>query len=172
MRLPQIGRANGRTIDRARPETGKAATPRRGQGDLGETLMETLATVVVIGIAMTALLAGIGTAIRMSGNHRSRAGADVALEVAAEAVKVYPVAGATCGAMTTSTYAGAIGSTNLPATQLPTGWTNSNLSITAASCVTVNGVSLPKITIKATGPVSGNNVAVSESVDVVRRSVT
>lgn len=123
---------------------------RRGGGDAGETLVELLITVTLLGIVIVALLAGLATAVRLSDTHRAQANADVALEAAAEAVKA---AGPDdCGG---TPYNEALASVNLPS-----GWSQSDLSVTGCS-----GSPLQTITIHATAP-DGNS---SEAIDVVKR---
>jgi hypothetical protein len=53
----------------------------------GETLVETLITVAVVGIAFVAILAGIFTALRVSDYHRKTTTADIVLRNYAEIVK-------------------------------------------------------------------------------------
>lgn len=126
----------------------------------GETLVEVMMTVAIVSIAVITIVTGIGAAIRFSSSHRSSANSGIAVVAGAEAVKSYSGGSATCATLTPSTYSAA-----LVGVPVPTGWT---LSISAASCVAVNGASLPKVTVVATSP-DGNAV---ESVDVVRRSLT
>lgn len=136
----------------------------RGRGDIGETLVEILATITILGIAGVAILSGIGTSIRLSGTHRTQANMDVALVAATEAVKSYtPVLAPTCLTLSITSYAGALSSLS----GLPTGWSAANVSITSATCTTVNGVSLPKIGVRVTAP----GGTASKSIDVVRRSL-
>ncbi|MGI5246193.1 type IV pilus modification PilV family protein [Dactylosporangium sp. CA-139066] len=74
----------------------------RGEpNDRGETLIELLVTVIIMGVAMVALVGGIATSIRMSDIHRKQAQAGAYLRAFGEAI-----AGATyveCAG--TSTYA-------------------------------------------------------------------
>jgi type II secretory pathway pseudopilin PulG len=139
--------------------------PRRATGEAGETLVELLVTVTIMGIAVVGLVTGIGTAIRLSGTHRTQASTGLVLVTAAEAVKGFsaPSAPDTCSPTLKDDYAPAL--TGL--TSLPAGWSSSNLSITEVTCPSVNGLVLPKVTVKATSP----NGEATESVDVVRASV-
>lgn len=134
---------------------------RAGTGEAGETLVEVLMTVAIIGIAMVSILAGIGASIRFSATHRTAASSGVALLAAAEAVKGASGGSATCATLSTSTYASAVA-----AAPRPSGWSSADVSIASAACVAVNGVALPRITIVATAPAGG-----TESLTVVRRSV-
>ena len=130
--------------------------------EAGETLVEVLMTVAIIGIAMVSILAGIGASIRFSATHRTAAGSGVALASAAEAVKGASGGSATCATLSTSTYATAVATA-----PRPSGWSSADVTIESASCVAVNGIALPRITIVATAPAGGS----VESLTVVRRSV-
>ena len=55
--------------------------------DNGETLIEVLATIIILGTAIAALLAGISTAVLNSSNHRDLATGNALLRSYAEAVK-------------------------------------------------------------------------------------
>lgn len=60
---------------------------RRGEGgDGGFTLIELLVTVVIMGLAVAALMGGLGTAIIVSDQHRQQAVAGAAVRSYAEAV--------------------------------------------------------------------------------------
>jgi type II secretory pathway pseudopilin PulG len=130
---------------------------RRLRGQAGETLAEVMLTIAILGIAAVALLGGIGTAIRLSTVHRSHASADVAITNAAEAVK--SATAVSCASLTTSSY-----SSSFSGIDLPPGWSPSNLSITSATC---DSLQLQTIRIRATSP--GSNPSV-ETVDVLKRS--
>jgi type II secretory pathway pseudopilin PulG len=134
---------------------------RRCRGEAGETLVELLITVSILGIAVVALLFGLATAVRLSGTHRTQSNAGVVVEAAAEAVKVAtPVACGSLGVGSTA-YNSALDTV----TDLPSGWTRSNLSITNRACSGAP-LQLQTITVRATAPDGGS----SETVDVVKRS--
>jgi type II secretory pathway pseudopilin PulG len=135
----------------------------RLRGQAGETLVEVMMTVAIVSIAMVSIMAGIGASIRFSSSHRSSADAGLVVEAAAEAVKSWSGGGATCATLTAATYAPA-----LTGLALPSGWSPADVAISAASCVTVNGVARPQVTVTATSP-DGQSV---ESITVVRRSLT
>ena len=151
--------------DPARDPLGTAPRPassiRAGRGDAGETLLETLVTVTILGIAVVALLAGIGATLRLSSTHRDLANADVVLDIGAEAVR--GATPPTCSALTVASYQPAITAIT---TTLPSGWTTSRLTITGATCDNASTLKLQTITVKATAPGSTAN----EFVSVVRRS--
>lgn len=129
----------------------------------GETLVEVLVTVVVLSLSVLGIVTGIGAGMRIAHEHRDMASSTVALVLAAEAVEGYSASGATCGTLGASTYAAALSSVS----DLPPGWSTSNLSIAAASCATVAGTALPRVTVRATPPDGSGAV----TLDVVRRSI-
>lgn len=55
--------------------------------DSGETLAEVLVAVMILGIAVVALMGGLGASAVGSDNHRARASAEVALRGHAEAIR-------------------------------------------------------------------------------------
>jgi prepilin-type N-terminal cleavage/methylation domain-containing protein len=59
----------------------------RGKGDAGVTLVEILFAIVIIGVAVSALFAGLGTGALSSKSHRDLATADTVLRSYAEAAK-------------------------------------------------------------------------------------
>ena len=85
---------------------------RRAEGERGETLVEVLIALGILGIAFVAILAGMATSINLSGRQRGQANADVVLVSAAESVKSQQYV----ACATASTYP-ASGVT------LPSGWT-------------------------------------------------
>ncbi|MGV9266166.1 type IV pilus modification PilV family protein [Kitasatospora sp. NPDC003701] len=70
--------------------TGPARRPRRHRGEEGETLVEALVTVTLLGVAFVAILGGIGTAIISSATQRKVTGADSIVRSAAERVVSSP----------------------------------------------------------------------------------
>ena len=70
--------------------------------DRGETLIELLVTVVIMGVAVVALVGGIATSIRMSDIHRKEATAGTAVRDYAEAIENAVAGGAyvSCAAKT------------------------------------------------------------------------
>ncbi|MEX2267139.1 MAG: type II secretion system protein [Acidimicrobiia bacterium] len=141
--------------------------PFDARGERGDTLVELLITITVVGITATALLAGFATAIRLSGTHRGQANADVVLVSAADSVKNQ--AYVACPLVTVLSYNPTQGVT------LPSGWAASNVTITSVkgwngsafvTCPLIDG-KLQLITITASTPGGG---ASTESVDVVKRN--
>lgn len=78
---------------------------RRGSGDEGETLVEVLATIVIMGITVVAILGAIANAILLSTTHRKQAAAGAYVRAFAEAIENNVAAStsayAPCGAATT-----------------------------------------------------------------------
>src|SRR6185369_1991475 len=61
--------------------------------DRGETLIELLVTVVILGTAVVAIVAALATAIRVSDIHRKQASAGAYVRAYAEALETYVAAG-------------------------------------------------------------------------------
>jgi len=136
------------------------------RNERGDTLVELLITITVVGISFVALLSGLATAIRLSATHRGQANADVVLVSAAESVKNQSYVA--CPDVTLLSYDPTQGVT------LPSGWSSSDVAITSVkgwngtafvSCPPIDG-KLQLITITATTP-DGES---TENVDVVKRS--
>ena len=70
-----------------------------GRSEHGETLVEILVTVAILGLAATALLGALGTVTSASSLHRHQATAEIAIRDYAEAVRA--VGYRDCGAPTT-----------------------------------------------------------------------
>ncbi|MEU4954076.1 type II secretion system protein [Streptomyces lavendulae] len=66
--------------------TGPARRPRRPRGEEGETLIEVLVAVVLMGVAFVTVFGGIGTAIISSVRQQKVTGADSVVRSAAEKV--------------------------------------------------------------------------------------
>ena len=139
------------------------------RSERGDTLVEVMMTVAILAVAFVGILAGLATAIRLSGIHRGQANADVVLTSAAESVKNQTYIA--CPVVIVTSYNPTSGVT------LPSGWSSSNVTITAvqkwngtafqASCPgTDQGLEL--VTITATTP-DGKS---TESIDVLKRVQT
>ncbi|MFB7176106.1 prepilin-type N-terminal cleavage/methylation domain-containing protein [Streptomyces sp. NPDC056257] len=70
--------------------TGPARRPRLRRGEEGETLIEVLVAVVLMGVAFAAILGGMGTAIISSAAQQKVTGADSVIRSAAEKVVSAP----------------------------------------------------------------------------------
>ena len=81
----------------------------------GESLIEVLITVVILGLAVVAILSALGTLVRGTDIHRQQSNATVVAENAAEAIKGNGTAFVTCA--TPADYAAAVAGTTRP-----TGW--------------------------------------------------
>lgn len=62
----------------------------RRQSERGDTLVEVLMAVIVVGVAFVGILMGLGTSIRLSGVDRSNANIRTLLTSSAESVKSQP----------------------------------------------------------------------------------
>ena len=153
---------------------------RRATEEAGESLVELLVAVVILGIAITALITGIGVGITSSSLHRHQADGNTALLAASESIKAN--AHVTCAG--TSDYSPTI----VPP---PTGWTptvqsvaywdgtytaagDMNWASTKAQCLTLSGgtpgysefggqVQLQKVTVSVT-----NGKDVTLTIDVLK----
>jgi prepilin-type N-terminal cleavage/methylation domain-containing protein len=132
----------------------------------GDTLIEVLVAVAILGVAFVGVMAGLGTSVNLSGRHRGQANADIAVVSAADSVKNQTYV--SCPSASASSYSATSG------VSLPPGWAASNVIITAikfrigtawsATCpATDQNVQL--LTITATAPNGGS----TESLDVVKR---
>jgi type II secretory pathway pseudopilin PulG len=131
----------------------------------GDTLIEVLIAVTILGIAFVAILAGLATTINLSGRQRGQANASVVLVSAADSVKNQ--AYVDCA----TSYSASSGVT------LPAGWSTSDLTISSikyrsgtAWSATCPGPdqNVQLVTITATAP-DGRS---AESVDVVKRATS
>jgi type II secretory pathway pseudopilin PulG len=151
---------------------------RRGccSGEHGETLVELLFTIVIMSVAFGAVLSGVGTAAKLSGDHRGQASAAVVLADAADSVKSQTLNGyVQCNAVTTSSY----NPTNGVTAPSGTGWTplSSRVTIVSpikgwtgsawAACTSGStDKNLELITIQVTTPGATPTI---ESIDVIKR---
>lgn len=87
---------------------------RKQKNEAGETLIEVLSAIIILGIAIAALLAGLGSTVSNSARHRDLATGNALLRSYAEAVKQSTRAG----------YVNCASNYNVPATaySLPNGW--------------------------------------------------
>lgn len=67
--------------------TGRPGRLERAADQAGDTLIEIVVTVMIMSVSVVGIIAGIATAIALSGVHRSQADVSAALVSAAEAVK-------------------------------------------------------------------------------------
>jgi len=131
-------------------------------GDTGETLIELLVAIVILGIAVVAILGGIVVVVESSSMHRRQAQAQNGLRAWAEQISA-----ATYNDCATA------GSFNLPSPSLPSGfspdvtavryWTGTSFS---NSCVADNGIQ--KVTLRV-AVANGLYPGFTQSLDVVVR---
>jgi hypothetical protein len=100
--------------------------------DRGETLIELLTTVILMGIAVVAIVGGIGTSILMSDIHRKQATAGTNVRNYAEAIQSMLPSGGYVACATTGAYASPSGFS------VPSGYTK---SVVAGSMKYWNGSS-------------------------------
>ena len=140
----------------------------RGRGERGETLVELLVTVVIMGSAIVALVAGVATAIASSDTHRQDATAEGVLRAFAErTVDPRDVPYVDCA--TTASY-----STTPTGFTAPSGW---SLSITGVSYLQADksysgacpspDLGAQQITLRAVSPHTKNGA--DQSIVVVKR---
>lgn len=157
------------TLDTLRAGRRRPRHPEGGtrSGERGETLIELLVTVLILGTAVVALVGGLGLAVRVSDMHRKQATAGAAVRAFAEALQTKVAANPTgyeeCALNTSASYTSAYAGP-------PTGYTASidvvmywNGSAFVATCSPDLGVQRISITV------ASNDGRASESLDVVLR---
>lgn len=121
---------------------------RRGRGEAGETLVETLVAVAILGIAGVSILGGLMASIVGSDYHRHQATAETLVRAAAEAVK-----GATyqpCPATYTLPSPGAGFASAITRVEYWSGTTVGNPNAFLPNCVTAGDQGLQRITLTVT----------------------
>ncbi|GAA2330583.1 prepilin-type N-terminal cleavage/methylation domain-containing protein [Dactylosporangium salmoneum] len=139
--------------------------------DRGETLIELLVTVIIVGVAVVALVGGIATSIRMSDIHRKQAQAGAYVRAFGEAIvnsvrTGVPTTYTACAGMLTYWTAYPAhpdgGTAYIPAITGVKYW-NPTSKAFEASCITDSGVQ--KVSLK----VSTSDNKVAETLDVIIR---
>jgi type II secretory pathway pseudopilin PulG len=161
------------------PRAGGAMIWKRALGDAedGETLLELLMTVAIIGIAFVAILGAIFTVIRVSDYHRKTTTADVILRNFAESMKqangTYQYVPCSSAGATVS-YAAYVPGTpysNYTATitsiRYLAGYSSGQPTWTTTCPATDLG--LQELTLKVSGPTTDPAVRGTESVVVIKR---
>ena len=93
----------------------------RFQGhDQGETLIEVMMSIVILGIALVAILGGMATSVLSGDIHRKESTATTLLVTSAESLKDPSVVYQACATTTNATYVSALSA--LPGVSLPAGW--------------------------------------------------
>jgi len=119
----------------------------RAADDRGDTLIEILITVVIMGIAFAAILGGFATSVKASGVHEDLADAQAGVRNAAEQVKAkayVPCAGV--GA--TSNYSVSVGGVHVDV-GTPEVWVNSTSSFVTATSLNCPTAQLQRISVTA-----------------------
>ncbi len=146
----------------------KRLRARRVDGERGDTLVEVMTTVAIVGIAFTGILTGLATAINLSGIDRGDANLRTVLVSATESVKSQ--AYVSCPGANGNSYNPTSGVT------LPSGWSAANVVVTqlygwnGTAFVTCSGLStdgkLQKILVAATSP-DGRSTG---NIEIIKRS--
>ncbi|MFJ3841488.1 prepilin-type N-terminal cleavage/methylation domain-containing protein [Streptomyces sp. NPDC090054] len=125
--------------------TGPARLPRRRRGEEGETLIEVLVAVVLMGVAFVTIFGGMGTAIISSVTQQKVTGADSVIRSAAEKVVSAPYVSCASGYETPTPPAGYTVTVEIEY------W--DGLSAFGRSCPTADtGVQKVTLTVRSTGP--------------------
>ena len=137
-------------------------TTRASRSDRGDTLLELIVAIAIMGIALTAIIGALGSSILVSDVHRKQATAGAGVRNYAEAIQTFVNSGGYVNCAGPSSYAAA-GYTS------PTGYSASQSSATTwngsawTSCVTDPG--LQRITLQ----VASNDGRASEQLTLVLR---
>jgi prepilin-type N-terminal cleavage/methylation domain-containing protein len=153
---------------------------KRAPEERGETLVELLITVVIMGIAFTALLAGLGVAMSSGRFHRQQANADTVIVSVADSVKsqtLNPYIPCNQVKISTTPRYNPTNGVTLPSAGAGAGWTSANVTVTAikgwtgsawATCTSSSvDNNLELVTIQVVTP---GDPATTETVDVVKRN--
>jgi Tfp pilus assembly protein PilV len=142
----------------------------RGDGERGETLIEILVAVIILGTAVIAVIGSLIVAINMSDLHRKQATAGTVLRDSAEALDSTVESGGYTTCPLVSSY-----STALATVAVPTGysrtvdavqvWDASNMTFTNVVASPCNDIGVQLVRLR----VSANGSPVSETLDVVLR---
>ncbi|MFE7514783.1 type IV pilus modification PilV family protein [Streptomyces sp. NPDC057540] len=138
--------------------TGPARRPRRPRGDEGETLIEVLVAVVLMGVAFVTVLGGIGTALISSATQQKVTGADSVIRSAAESIVREPYVSCADGYATPTPPAGFTVTVEIEY------W--DGVGAFGPSCPTADtGVQKVTLTVHGTGPRPGRDT----TLEVVKR---
>jgi prepilin-type N-terminal cleavage/methylation domain-containing protein len=120
---------------------------RRATGDAGVSLTELLVTIMIMGIAFTAILSALAVTIRSSRTHAVSADSNMALTAGVEAVKAaeYCDPALSCDPM--ATY-----QAEVDGVDLPDGWEVGSLAVVDISPVATDLRTVQRITVDVTSP--------------------
>ena len=120
-------------------------TDNRTRKDAGETLIEVLIAMIILGGAISALLGGVATTVLTTSRHRDLATANTLLRSYAEAIKENARTGYLPCATTYNNLAGHY--------VQPAGWNTPTNTVTVpAGCTPANDPGMQRITISVTTP--------------------
>jgi type II secretory pathway pseudopilin PulG len=177
-----------------RPETPAARAPgggspvrgerARGGAEAGDTLIELMITVAILGLAMVAILGAIWTTLRVADFNSRTSSADSVVRGFAETMKeagatdVYHYVPCTVagGHVTYPAYDPAAPYQHYDATveqiRYLNGYTSQNEPIWADACPSATDGGLQELTLRVTGPDNDPSVQGSETVTIVKRDTT
>ena len=142
---------------------------RPGPDDKGETLIELMIAVAIMGIVVVAIVGGIATSIMMSDIHRKQATAGAYVRNYAETVVAYVAAGTTAS---NANFAGSspdYSPSTVSFTALPGGFVASVSSVSCWDGVGFSGCSTASAVQQVTLTVASSDTRASESLVVVVR---
>jgi type II secretory pathway pseudopilin PulG len=134
-----------------------------GDDDGGETLIELLMAVAIMGIAVVAIVGGIGTSILMSDVHRKQATAGAVVRQYAEAIESSVAAGNYVDCATVAAYS------SPPGLSIPPGYTATATAASSWTGLVWDTCSIDNGYQKITLTVRSNDTRASESLDVILR---
>jgi prepilin-type N-terminal cleavage/methylation domain-containing protein len=120
---------------------------RRASGDAGVSLVELLVTIVIMGIAFTAILSGLAVTIRSSRIHATSADSNAALVGAVEAVKAAEYCDPALSCDPVATY-----QAEVDGIDLPDGWEDASLVVQPPTLLSTDLRMVQQITVDVTSP--------------------
>lgn len=148
----------------------------------GESLVELMITIAILGVAMVAVLGGIWTSMRVADYHRKTATADVVLRNFAEVLQAssgtyqYIPCATLSGALAYPTYSPPAPNASYAATittiEYLTGYTASDQptwQVSTTGCPSGGDQGIQRLTLRSDGPITDPKVRGVESVIVIKR---
>ena len=165
---------------------------RKRASERGETLVELMVTVTILGVSMVAILAALWTTFRVNDFNRKTSNADLVLRDFAETLKAkgptvigsvtYDATYIPCETLGTTgsypAYTPAAPNTNYTATitkiEFLNGYTGTapNWGAQSAGCPAGGDQGLQRLTLRATGPTNNATVRGTETVTIMKRNTT